>query len=167
MENEQQRREFIKKVITLAGASLCAVCSPAFFSACEFIQEKPIPTMFERIREYIVDLSLFPELSEVGGAISKSFGKPLAGRQIIIVRKKKGTDDDFSVFSSLCPHGGGEILLNDDIGKNHWCAEHYSEYDFFTGENLKPPDSDPDYKEPLVSFKYEYYPEDNKLKFYY
>ncbi|MCX7736884.1 MAG: Rieske 2Fe-2S domain-containing protein [Candidatus Kapabacteria bacterium] len=167
MENKQERREFLKKAIVLAGSSLCATCAPAFFSACEYIQEKPIPTMFDRVREHIVDLSLFPELSEIGGAISKSFGKPFAGRPVIIIRKAKETDDDFSVFSSICPHQGGEILLNDDKGKNHWCAEHYSEYEFFTGENLKPPDYEPDYKEPLVKLKYEYYPEENKLKFFY
>lgn len=157
----------MKKVIILADSSLCASCASTFFNACEYIEEKSIPTMTERIRELIVDLDLFPELNEVGGAISKSFGKPLAGRFIIIVRKEIGSDDDFSIFSSICPHQGGEILLNDERGKNHWCMEHYSEYEFFNGECLKPPDSEPDYKEPLIKFNYEFYPEENKLKVYY
>lgn len=167
MKTEEERREFLKKVILLAGSSLCSTCAPAFFSSCEYIHEKPIPTILERTREYIVDLSLFPELNEIGGAISKSFGKPLAGRHIIIVRKDKGSQDDFILFSTICPHQGGEIILNEEPGKNHWCAEHYSEYDYFTGVNLKPPDSEPEYKEPLVVLRNEFYPEENKLKFFY
>ncbi len=167
MDNKPDRREFIEKAIFLAGSTFCASCAPAFFSACEYIQEKPIPTMTERTREHIVDLNSFPELNEIGGAISKSFGKPFAGRPIIIIRKEKGTEDDFSIFSSICPHQGGEIILNEELGKNHWCLEHYSEYDFISGENLVPPDSEPDFKDPLVKLKYEHYPEENKLKFYY
>lgn len=66
---------------------------------------------------------------------------------------------NFRATPYLCFELCGEIILNEESSKNHWCAEIYSEFDYFNGVNLKPPDSEPDYKEPLVIQKNKYYPE--------
>jgi hypothetical protein len=126
MGENNNRREFIKKAITVAGVSLCG-CGLASLSGCdlEYIEEK-YPIVYSRIREYTIDIFKIPELSVKDGIVSRSFGKILSGRQVLILRKDIGSESDFIVFSSICPHGGGEILPPQVPGLNYVCAEHYS-----------------------------------------
>jgi|DewCreStandDraft_4_1066084.scaffolds.fasta_scaffold00209_85 Rieske Fe-S protein len=165
MESQNSRRDFLKKVITFSCCSLGTITLANLLNSCENIAEYLPET--GKVRTYEIDISLFPELSEIGSCISRAFGNILAGKDLIIVRKDIGTVDDFIVFSSICPHGGAKILLPYTKEGNFHCFEHYSEYDFYTGDMKVPPNNEENFYGRLFKFKCEFNPSKNILTIFY
>lgn len=156
-QNTMNRREVLKKVYEFLGVSMCATCLGSLASSCEYIEELPIPTRSpDQLRKHEVDINQIPVLQTVGGGYSASYGNITGGRRILMIRAKESGIDAIIVFSAICPHGGYTLEIPQKSGDRFYCLEHNSEYNYFTGEMEKPPDTELDFRANLIIFKSEF-----------
>ncbi|MFC1541323.1 ubiquinol-cytochrome c reductase iron-sulfur subunit [Candidatus Latescibacterota bacterium] len=121
----EKRREILRKGASLLGISLCTTAVSTIIPGCESDTLKTSDE-FE-----IFALSTEKELSDIGGAIKKTFGHHNGGRPVIIVRLG---ETDFVAFTSVCTHLQTEINLPTDEMQNLRCPNHGSVFSSTTGE---------------------------------
>ena len=101
----RSRRTFI----TQTACFLCAGSLTGFLDSCDTVDTG----------EPIVDITEYPELQSVGGAIKRRYSKLNDSDPILIIRE---TQDRFVVYSAICTHQKAVLRLPKDgifICPNH------------------------------------------------
>jgi Rieske Fe-S protein len=137
-------------------------------NSCEFVDEKAIPAAPPNVKRFAdFDTKSEPKLSSIGGGASVSIDQITGGRNILIIRKSEIGADCFAVFSAICPHSGYTVELPADPSKNIFCPEHDSQYDYYTGDMKKSPDTEHDFVGHLIAYKSEFNEASGVLRIYY
>ncbi|MCX6152916.1 MAG: Rieske (2Fe-2S) protein [Candidatus Kapabacteria bacterium] len=134
MENNQsleQRRDFIKKSLGLAGLVLCAGSMSTLLESCNSSSFNPNPT-----GNVSLDITTVPELAVNGGVVEKTFAGQFNGTPVIII---KVTETSYLAFCTICPHEGQIVSYPLDSTSNIVCQAHKSYFSPTTGEIIKGP----------------------------
>lgn len=139
------RRSFIKSSLASAGIVACAGSISAMLTSCEDFTVKPAESGFEGFE---VDLSLFPELSDIGGVSFVDVGVNNGGKPVIVLRL---SESECVTITSVCTHdpcvpdprdymqlpNNADTTLNiDDVVH---CACHQSKFKVRSGEVVQGP----------------------------
>jgi Rieske Fe-S protein len=130
LEMSQQRRAFLSRALSAAGAAVCGGVLTSLMAACESDVLKS-SDIAERL-----DIAEEPALATVGGAAKRVFGAHNGGRPVIIVRM---TEDEFLVLSSVCTHVGCEVNLPGERHAEILCECHGSVFKADTGAVVQGP----------------------------
>lgn len=99
---QQERRAFILKAGSMLGITVCASSLTALLSSCEEDTVKQ-PTQTTSVTFNVSEVTA---LSEIGGAVKRTFSSINNGKPVIIIRV---ADAEYAVFTSVCTHAGCEL----------------------------------------------------------
>lgn len=149
------RRDFLKKGLVFTGIGI-SIPAVSLITSCERTETAPIGD------DYIeLNLSDYPGLTNIGGAIRKDFENANSGYPIIIIRK---TEFEFLAFSSRCSHQGCIVNLPTKDGSTLECFCHGAKFSSIDGSVVGGP-NDGQSINPLTSFHtdFDYYKEVLKI----
>lgn len=130
MNNENNpRRDFLKKAGVLLGAGLSVTSLSSLIVSCEKDEILPPPPPGSNVT---IKLSDYPSLLNVGGIVKVSVTVPTSLTFIV----KRESEKEFLIFEALCPHQGEELIPDPDkTGKKIFCPRHA--VDFSAEKNNK------------------------------
>lgn len=129
-ETSAERRAFLARALSAAGATVCGGALTSLLAACEsdVLKSSDVAERF--------DVSDEPALGAAGGAAKRVFGSQNGGRPVIILRV---SEDEFLVLSSVCTHQACEVNLPGQRHPEIVCECHGSVFDRETGAVLQGP----------------------------
>lgn len=136
MENNNQRRDFLKKAGTVVGIGVFASAFGSVITSCERDEIVPAPDP-ETID---LDMSKYPQLATVGAMdiieIQRKDGSPLK------LFLKRASIDHFIVLEALCRHQVGPLVLPSTPEGSLRCVLHSATFNTDTGALINNPTSD-------------------------
>lgn len=161
MENNNKRREFLKKSTGLIGLGILGIATGSMINGCEEIEY----IAAVQPRTYEIKIDSYPSLSNVGGMVQMFYtidgGKEL---KLILVRKaSNNSKDDFVIVEAVCRHNNCGLSLPDSLDGHFVCNCHGAKFSPLTGEMVDSngiPEKDvPD----LIKYSIEGYNDSSKI----
>jgi len=161
----ENRRDFIKKSLKIAGLSACGCVAASIIAACDKDGETvPVPTQPLPENYPVIQISNFAPLTAVGGIImtlvrDKDNKVVNQGNPLIIYRLEQNR---FIVLDTLCRHASAMVQLPSTPGGDIFCPVHSAKFDSTNG-SLKDPGSASGTVPPLLKYNSMYDAEKNEL----
>lgn len=133
MENNtenNQRREFLKKSLSLSGIILCAGSISALLDSCS----SPVNASPGGTGSF--DVTTVPQLSVDGGVVEKTFSGQFGNAAVIIIRE---TGTSYVAFSTICPHQGNIVNYPKNSTSDIVCPVHGSHFSPVDGSRISGP----------------------------
>lgn len=136
MENNNKRRDFIKKTGAFIGLGILTPSIASVVTSCEKDEVVSLPPP----DTYDIDISKYPPLMTVGGMLSVSITLNNGSNKGLVIRRD--SEDEFTVLDSLCRHQGCVVELPNEPTGDLLCPCHNVTFSFDTGEVKDKPISD-------------------------
>lgn len=123
------RREFLKKSLGLAGIALCAGSMTALIESCS-------STVTANGGTGTFDLTNVSQLAVDGGVYEYTWNGQFSSFPVIIIRENSSS---YLAFSTVCPHEGEQLSYPSNSTSDLVCKAHNSHFSPKTGAKISGP----------------------------